>query len=298
MIKLEHLRVFVRVADAGALHEAAEQLGRTQAALSMTLKQMEEALGGSLFESERKGRLTPLGRFALQQARPVVSQYDSAVRDVRNFALGKTGVVKVATVPSAAALWMPAVLSRLRAQRPDVRVELRDIDSRAVIQAVQDDAVDVGIGSVSGSVAGLSVRHLLSDPFVWVCSPAHRLTQLRRAVRWSDVLPEEFIANGLCSGLRVAQLDALVEHASLMVLSTTSLLGFVRASIGVTLLPALAVPNDGSVVALPCAHRPLLRRLDLLTRENGSTVPATQALIEAVIQEASAWQPPSTTAQR
>lgn len=294
MIKLEHLRVFVLVAEAGALHEAAEQLGRTPAALSMTLKQIEEVLGGSLFENERKGRLTPLGRFALQQAKPVVSQYDSAVRELRHFSAGMTGVVKVATVPSAAALFMPAVLGRMRAERPDVRVELRDIDSRAVIQAVQDDAVDVGIASTPGSVMGLTVQRLLSDPFVWVCAPSHRLAALNRRIGWGDVRPEEFVANGLCKGLGVQALDTLVEQARLMVLSTTSLLGFVRASMGVTLLPALAVPHDGSVVSLPCAHEPLFRHLDLLTRENGAQAPAAQALIHAVSQEANAWQAPAT----
>ena len=60
MVKVEHLRVFVAVAEAGELQQAAAHLGRTPAALSMTLKQLEDELGGSLFENERKGRLTYL----------------------------------------------------------------------------------------------------------------------------------------------------------------------------------------------------------------------------------------------
>ena len=51
MVKLEHLGVFVAVAEAGELQRAAAHLRRTPAALSMTLKQLEEALGGSLFEN-------------------------------------------------------------------------------------------------------------------------------------------------------------------------------------------------------------------------------------------------------
>ena len=59
--------------------------------------------------------------------------------------------------------------------------------------------------------------------------------------------------------LSVPQLDALVQRANLMLLSTTSLLGFVRAAMGVTLLPALAVPNDGTLVTLPCQSKRYVR---------------------------------------
>ena len=75
-------------------------------------------------------------------------------------------------------------------------------------------------------------------------------------MRWEDIEPDDFIANGLCAGLGVPQLDALVQRASLMLLSTTSLLGFVRASMGVTLLPAAialidAVKAEAEAWAVP-----------------------------------------------
>ena len=289
MIKLEYLRVFVAVADAGELHTAAAQLGRTPAALSMTLKQLEESLGGSLFEGERKGHLTPLGTFALHQARPLVNQCDHVVADMRKFALGATGVVKVAAVPSAAALLMPAALKRFHTQRAEVRVELRDIDSSAVIQSVLNNVVDVGVASVVGSFSNLRVQHLLDDPFVWVCKRNHPLSQLRRAVRWRDINPSDFIANGLCAGLHVPELDHLVQHAKLMLLSTTSLLSFVRADMGVTLLPALSVPLGDDLLALPVAHKGLNRRLDLITVDNVSLLPAAEALIQHITIEAEIW---------
>lgn len=59
-IKIEMLRCFATVAQTGNLAEAAAYLGRTQSAVSMTLKQLEENLGQRLFKSDRKNRLTPL----------------------------------------------------------------------------------------------------------------------------------------------------------------------------------------------------------------------------------------------
>ena len=293
MVKVEHLRVFVAVAEAGELQQAAAHLGRTPAALSMTLKQLEDELGGSLFENERKGRLTPLGQFALEQSRPVVSLCANAVSEMKHFAMGRSGLVQVAAVPSAAALLLPKALRRLRTLRPDVRVQLRDIDSSAVIKAVLEESVDVGIATVVGNQPDLSVSTLLLDPFVWVCPPGHPLTKLRRNVRWEDIEPDDFIANGLCAGLGVPQLDALVQRASLMLLSTTSLLGFVRAAMGVTLLPALAVPSDGTLVTLPCQSKRYVRRLNLITRAGVTLAPAAVALIDAVKAEAKAWEAPT-----
>jgi len=72
------------------------------------------------------------------------------------------------------------------------------------------------------------------------------------------------------------------------------LLGFVRASMGVTLLPALAVPNDGTLVTLPCQSKRFIRRLDLITRAGTSKSPAALALIDAVKAEAQAWAAPNT----
>ena len=90
MIKLEYLRVFVTVAEPQALNEAAERLGRTPSAVSMTLKQIEESLGGPLFEGERKAALTPLGAFALRHARRAVSEHDTATAAIQRFARGNT----------------------------------------------------------------------------------------------------------------------------------------------------------------------------------------------------------------
>jgi DNA-binding transcriptional LysR family regulator len=84
-----------------------------------------------------------------------------------------------------------------------------------------------------------------------------------------------------------------VQRASLMLLSTTSLLGFVRAAMGVTLLPALAVPNDGTLVTLPCQSKRYVRRLNLITRAGVTLAPAAIALMDAVKAEAEAWEAPN-----
>ena len=82
-IKIEMLRCFAAVARSGNLADAAETLGRTPSAVSMMLKQFEEHLGAPLFESERKSRLSALGRFALDEAMRELDHFERTIASSR-----------------------------------------------------------------------------------------------------------------------------------------------------------------------------------------------------------------------
>jgi LysR family carnitine catabolism transcriptional activator len=282
-MKLEYLRAFIAVAEAGDLAGAGARIGRTPAALSMTLKQVEADLGGgALFEGERKGRLTPLGAYALQQARKAVNECDAVVANIRNFASGELGLAQVAAVPTAATRVIPLAIQRLRVKRSAARVELRDIDSAAVVHAVSSGAVDFGIATLSGVNAGLEAEFLLEDPFVLVCPAHHQLVELDRPIRWSDMDAHDFIANGLCASIGLAPVADLTNRALLMVRNTTSLLAFIEQGFGVTLLPALAAPQSNTLRTLKLEDGSVKRRLDVLMRQGETLNPAAAALLVEV----------------
>lgn len=282
MIKLEHLRMFLAVADARSLAAAGDRVGRTPAALSLTLKQIEEELGGPLFEGERKGLLTPLGAYALAQARRALMECDGAVASIRQYAQGESGFASIAAVPSAAIHLIPIAVRRVRNQRPRLRVELRDIDSAAVCEAVLTGSVDFGIATPGKTGLGLTAEPLVEDAFVLVCKPSHGLARRKRPIRWNDIDAAEFISNGLCARIAAAEAQALDAQARLNVRNTTSLLHFVEQGFGVTLLPALAIPPGRKLCAIRLADGSATRKLDLLTRTGVTPSPAASALLQAV----------------
>lgn len=281
-MKLEYLRIFVAVADAGGLTTAGDRVGRTPAALSLTLKQIESDLGGALFEGERKSRLTPLGAYVLGQARRALVECDGALASIRQYAHGESGFVSVAAVPSAAIRLIPMAVKRVRIQRPHLRIELRDIDSAAVSEAVLSGGVDFGIATLNDATLGLAAERLVEDPFVLVCKPSHPLAKRRRPVYWEDIDPAEFISNGLCARIRSAEAQALDVQAKLNVRNTMSLLHFVEQGFGVTLLPTLAIPSGRRLRSIRLADRGATRKLDLLTRVSATPSPAAGALLQAV----------------
>lgn len=100
MLKLETLRVFVNVAEVGNIREAAERMGRTPSAVSMSLAQIEDQIGARLFESDRKNKLTALGKFVLETARPQIEGYDRTVGMIHAFANNRIGHLTLASIPS------------------------------------------------------------------------------------------------------------------------------------------------------------------------------------------------------
>ena len=148
-IKLEMLRAFCAVAEAGNLSDAAAQLGRTQSAVSMTLKALEEHLGRPLFESDRKNRLTLLGQQVLHLSQSQVRSFDTTVQSIDLLAQAPQGVLKVAAVPSLAALVFPKLVRALSRAYPGIKLELRDTDTPQVIEALSSGWVDLGIASAT-----------------------------------------------------------------------------------------------------------------------------------------------------
>ena len=79
MFNLLQFRALLATAQLGGLSRAAGHLNRSVSAISMTLKQLEERVGGPLFEGDRKSTLTPLGRFIVDETRPLLEHHDRIV---------------------------------------------------------------------------------------------------------------------------------------------------------------------------------------------------------------------------
>jgi DNA-binding transcriptional LysR family regulator len=278
MIKLEMLRVFVTVAELGNIKEAAEQLGRTASAVSMALKQVEEEVGGPLFETDRKSSLTALGSFILETGRIQIANYDRAIGRIRAFARNRIGHLTLATVPSVAANLLPSLLPRFVQDRPDVEIELFDIDSRSVRSTVEAGQTDLGIAGQPSSNALVSFEPLFRDRFKIICSTSCRLARLGRSICWSDLEKEVLIRNGAAEKIQTPEYRALSETATITVRNVTSLFALAKSGFGITLLPALTTTDlPAGVAALELADNGVERTVGLLQRHGATPSPVASA---------------------
>jgi len=143
--ELRRLRYAVAVADELNFTRAAERLGVSQQVLSEQIRRLEDELGLQVFDrTTRQVRVTSHGRQILDEARAVVGAADALRDRARRLASAQAGVVGLGYSRSTAFDTAPLV-SAVTEARPELRVEVREVPSRQLPQAVRDGDVDVAL---------------------------------------------------------------------------------------------------------------------------------------------------------
>lgn len=279
-IKLEMLRTFRVVAEQGSLSAAAEVLARTPSAVSMMLSQLEDEVGAPLFETERKNRLTPLGRLVLEESCRATDTFARSVDAIGRHAVSTAGTVRIAAVPSATITVLPGIIAAFRSLRPDVRIEVSDGDSADVRRRVMIDAADIGILSAPVD-APPDGEVILEDQIGIVCrrdGPIDRASRAQGALSWGLLTHEPLIANPLCLLVGHPCVPGLLSVCNLEARNTTALLSFVRGGLGATVLPHSAMQSqpDALTFLLP-QDPPVRRQLRKIRSDSRHLGPAAEA---------------------
>lgn len=267
---LRQLEAFVAVADELHFSRAAERLQMAQSPLSQRIKSLERELGVELFaRTNRRVALTGAGKVVLREARATLRAATATRRAAERARTGRAGVLRVGFVASAAFLQLPSLLRDVRERAPDVRIELQRLDSVAQIEALESDAIDVGIARSSPPERDdIRARPLQAEPLLAVLPSTHRLVGTRSAALealsgdpW--VLPRSGGGTDLVARvLRACAAAGFTPSVAHEAPDLPSVLGLVAGGLGVSLVPLgiarLGVPgvttvalDSGDRVALP-----------------------------------------------
>ncbi len=279
-VTLAMIRTFVSVAENGSIMLAAEQLGRTPSAVSMALKQLEIEIGTPLFQGERKGNLTPTGLFTLEQTRNLIDHCDEIFSSITSFAKNEIGYLSLACVPSVAEQILPSVIKVFHKQSPKVEIEIRDADSRSVINAVHSGRVQFGIASFAKSLPGLEFIPLFEDSLGLVCSNEDFSSQKGKNITTRLLKKKKLLANSITQSLSAQDLLGQIGTSSITVHNVTSVLALVKAGTGITILPRLSVPSTDPLLNFIPLETPQMRQVGLVKLKNNTLSPAALALIK------------------
>jgi LysR family transcriptional regulator, carnitine catabolism transcriptional activator len=176
--------------------------------------------------------------------------------------------VRIATLPSLAAILLPGVVSAFRRAHPEVELSIEDALSDEVLARVRGGQVDLAVTVVSaapGSLADLAVTPVATDRFCCVLPPGHRLAA-RDVLRWEELAEEPFIAFDRTTSIR-QHVDAAFAAAGaaprqvVAARNIAAVAGLVAADLGVSVVPGLVLPLMGFagvrhvVLDDPAAHR-------------------------------------------
>ena len=286
MIKQEHLRCFVAVAELGSISAAAKRLFRSPSAISMTTSNLESEFGHPLFESDSKSRLTPFGAYVFEVASEQIKRYDNSIASMHAYARNGFGRIDIAVVPSFATCYLPGLLTIFIESHPNITLSIRDDSSTHIYNLIEKGDIDIGIVSPRKEFLSVKCQNLLTDPIGIVCSRSHPLASLNRPLAWSDIVGETFIANGTCHHIKDEEFQSILASAEIDVQNTTSLLAMIAEGVGITTMPRLAVPEDRKdVVFLTPEYKNLDRTISIITPIERSLSPAASAFVDTVVKK-------------
>ncbi|PZX52157.1 DNA-binding transcriptional LysR family regulator [Cereibacter changlensis] len=164
------MRAFLAVADTGSVTRAADRIGRTQSAVSMQIRRLEDSLGQSLFLRQPRGvELTPRGEQLVPYARRVVGLLDEAATALRVKPL--VGPVRIGIPDEYSETVLPRALAAFAERHPGVEVTVRCDHSEPQLAALRADELDLAVTYDWSNTSADEV--LCIDPTVWVTSVAH-----------------------------------------------------------------------------------------------------------------------------
>ena len=164
------LRTFVAVVDTGSFSKAAERIGRTQSAVSMQIKRLEEMAGASLLvRGNGPVKVSPSGEKLLEDARPVLAHLERAAANFSAEAL--SGSVRIGLLAEYGATYLSDILGHFAETHPKVEVAVTCAHSGRLYQLLEEDALDLAIVLDQPDRKGGAV--LKRDPTFWATSRTH-----------------------------------------------------------------------------------------------------------------------------
>jgi DNA-binding transcriptional LysR family regulator len=289
-VSLRHLRAAVGVARLGSFRRAAESVHLSQPALSLTIAELEQALGVTLFDrTSRSVHVTELGEAFVHGAVQVLGDFERLVQEVGDVARSRRGRVVVSCTSSLAGRVVPLALRRCARTHPEVEVIVRDDVAVQVLAAVRSREADFGL-TMGPTEAGADVvfEALHQDRFHVVVQRTHRLAR-RRRVGWRDLDGETLVTLSTSSGIHRLVEDELVRQRvkpgrSTPVSHLSTVHGMLEAGYGIALLPAIALPvaRHPTLVARPLVGPDIARTIGVYRRRDRSLSPAAATFLDAV----------------
>lgn len=292
---LRQLDTFLEVARELSISRAAAKLHVTQPAVSMQIRQLEEAVGMPLYEQAgRKIRLTDAGADFQQYAIGAIAQLkqlDDAMAERRGI---KKGRVELAIV-STAKYFVPMLLMRFRKMFPDIEVALQIHNRESILNLLARNEIDLVIMGHTPDTIECEATVFATNPLGIIGAPEHPLSRRRNAPLL--VLKDyEFVVREKGSGTRKLMEKLFADHdihppIVMEMPSNETIKQAVMAGMGLSFLSLRTIRHElasGYLVLLDIEGLPILRHWHVTHLASKRLSPATSVLKAFLIEEGGA----------
>lgn len=285
------LETFLAVIEAGSFSRAAERLHRTQPAVSLSIKRLEEEIGEPLFDRTSKGgTLTEAGKSLQFFAKRMLNLREEAVSSIQELQGLFRGRLSIGANESISQFLLPPLLLEYRKQHPNIKIEVYRNLSERIPNEVLERSLDFGFLSYEPADPRLVSRVVARDEHVLVVHPSHPLAG-RQDVRLSDLGAYTFLAHNARTPSRSQVVQAFAKasvplNISMELDSLNTILHFVSLGLGLAILPRLAITPSveaGHLVIVPVQDLKIERALRLIHRREQTLSSAAKAFLDIVL---------------
>jgi DNA-binding transcriptional LysR family regulator len=242
---LAELQVFLTVAKEGSFSRAAERLYRTQPAVSLAIRKLEDSLGQPLFvRGARPVRLTDAGVLLREYAERLLNLREEVKKGLMELEGLKRGELALGVNESSIHALLPAI-GKFREAHPGVQVRLHRMFSRDIPHEVVNYRLDLGAVSFIPRDAQLQATEILKDELTFVVPPKHPLAK-RKEVDVEELGKEMFVAHIVESPFRRRVIELFAKHRTplnmpLEMPTIESIKRIVQMGMGVAIVPRMCV---------------------------------------------------------
>ena len=285
-VTLAQLETFAWVARLGTVRDAALQLNIAQPTVSLRLRELEAAIGVSVFERKGRGlRLSTEGVGLLEHANAVLEEVGKIRRYGEAHEIG--GVIRLGVSETFAVSGLPNLLRAVGDRYPALRIELSIGLSRDMMTELENRRLDLAVVINPAEDARLKSTPLGVQQSTWVATPAHSLPKLIRPV---DIYHLDILVNPdpspnhrqTMAWFAAAGLEPV--HVAVCNTVPSVVAQLVEARVGIGILPPKLIEPQlkaGTLVALDC--RPEIEKAYLCAvHRAGETHPALDAVLGAI----------------
>ncbi|MFG0634711.1 LysR family transcriptional regulator [Pseudomonas sp. xss_2] len=285
---LRDLTYFETIAELGHLGRAAEKLNRSQPALSKSIQRLEESLGTRLFQRDgRRIKLTDVGQLLLERARQLQLSIAETEREVRDFAGGLVGNIRLGCAASMAEYLLPQLTESLLQRAPQLTLQLSIAQDDVLRESLRTGRLDAIICPLIVDDPQFRSYPILEDEAVVVASADHPvfgtaialkdLCQYRWVLPGSTVTSRRWLDNVfIARHLPAPQVQIETNTVSLLprLIARTGLLSFVARE---TLEHGQGMSRLREV---PLLETTMSRTVAVSVRAEGYLPPAAGAMVD------------------
>lgn len=285
----DQLTTFLEVAKLGNFSRAGQKVYRSQSAVSVQIRQLEQEYGAKLLDRSGKTvRLTPAGEVLLSYVKQLLALRSESLRAVADQGATPRGMLAIGANEATCLYVLPDVFAEYSKLYPDVQISVYRNFSRKILERVEEGSVDIGIVTMPVKSLCLKAQRVFRDPLMLMVAPDNPLARfdsvpVSKVVEQPLIFPKTGHTRQVMEKLfrpYQSQLRIIMELPSVGMIKA-----FVAAGLGISIISASFAGREarsGEVKLIGLDNTELWRELGLIYRSDRTLPRSATAFIDLV----------------